>query len=89
MPERQRTKARDNLTPCGHLVEAHRSTQAQVLVQRFLAQFPLPAADGHRGDAIANPGVPTWWPGFCLAYDVIAAGYLSWLLKSGRVRAAI
>ena len=37
---------------------------------------------------IANPGVPRWWPEFCLAYDVTAARYLAWLLKSGRVRAA-
>lgn len=37
---------------------------------------------------ISNPGVPDWWPGFCLAYDVVAAGYLAGLLKSKRVRAA-
>jgi hypothetical protein len=37
---------------------------------------------------IANPGVPSWWPEFCLAYDVTAAAYLAWLLKTGRVRAA-
>ena len=42
-----------------------------------------------RGTAIANPGVPVWWPQFCLTYDVAAAGYLAWLLKSGRLRAAI
>jgi len=29
---------------------------------------------------IANPGVPSWWPGFCLAYDVAAAGYLAGIL---------
>lgn len=29
---------------------------------------------------IANPGVPTWWPGWCLAYDVVAAGYLAALI---------
>jgi hypothetical protein len=29
---------------------------------------------------IANPGVPVWWPGFCLAYDLVAAGYLATLL---------
>ncbi|HEY7657452.1 MAG TPA: hypothetical protein VH881_11350 [Burkholderiales bacterium] len=40
------------------------------------------------GAVISNPGVPTWWPDFCLAYDVTAAGYLAWLLGSGRVRAA-
>jgi len=42
-----------------------------------------------RGAAIANPGVPVWWPQFCLTYDLTAAGYLAWLLKSGRLRAAI
>ena len=39
------------------------------------------------GGVVSNPGVPTWWPPFCLAYDVTAAGYLAWLLKSGRTRA--
>jgi hypothetical protein len=29
-----------------------------------------------------NPGVPVWWPGFCLAYDLTAALYLMILLKS-------
>jgi hypothetical protein len=28
------------------------------------------------GEIIANPGVPTWWPMFCSAYDVTAAGFL-------------
>jgi hypothetical protein len=37
---------------------------------------------------ISNPGVPHWWPEFCLTYDVTAAMYLAWLLKSGRIRAA-
>jgi hypothetical protein len=37
---------------------------------------------------ISNPGVPSWWPEFCLTYDVVAAAYLAWLLKSGRLRAA-
>lgn len=39
------------------------------------------------GKVISNPGVPSFWPPFCLAYDVIAAAYLAWLLKSGRIRA--
>jgi hypothetical protein len=30
---------------------------------------------------LTNPGVPVWWPGFCLTYDVTAAGYLAWLLR--------
>ena len=29
---------------------------------------------------ISNPGVPPWWPPFCLAYDVTAAIYLARLL---------
>jgi len=40
------------------------------------------------GGLIANPGMPVWWPEFCMAYDVAAAGFLAWLLKSGRVPAA-
>jgi hypothetical protein len=38
--------------------------------------------------AISNPGVPSWWPPFCLTYDITAAAYLAWLLRSGRLRAA-
>jgi hypothetical protein len=41
------------------------------------------------GRVLSNPGVPGWWPEFCMTYDVTAAGYLAWLLKSGRVRATI
>jgi hypothetical protein len=41
---------------------------------------------GH-GIVISNPGVPGWWPLFCLAYDVTAAAYLAWLLRSGRLHA--
>jgi hypothetical protein len=29
---------------------------------------------------IQNPGVPRWWPGFCLSFDVIAGGFLAVLL---------
>ena len=29
---------------------------------------------------IANPGVPVWWPSWCLAYDVVAAAYLAVLI---------
>lgn len=29
---------------------------------------------------VANAGVPAWWPAWCLAYDVGAAGVLAWLL---------
>ena len=30
---------------------------------------------------IENSGVPVWWPAFCLAYDLGAAGSLAWLIK--------
>jgi hypothetical protein len=36
---------------------------------------------------IQNPGVPTFWPAFCSAYDVTAALYLAWLLSSKRIAA--
>ena len=36
--------------------------------------------DVFHGQLIANPGVPVWWPAFCLAYDEGAAGYLAFLL---------
>lgn len=29
---------------------------------------------------IRNPGVPAWWPGFCLAFDVLAGAFLAMLL---------
>ncbi|MFN7993383.1 MAG: hypothetical protein U0Q18_07265 [Bryobacteraceae bacterium] len=29
---------------------------------------------------IQNPGLPVWWPGFCLAFDVLAGGVLAMLL---------
>lgn len=29
---------------------------------------------------ITNPGVPSWWPGFCLAYDLGLAAVLAWIV---------
>lgn len=46
------------------------------------------AFDLVHGRLISNPGVPAFWPPFCLTYDVTAAAYLAWLLKSRRVRVA-
>lgn len=40
------------------------------------------------GFIVSNPGVPVFWQPFCLAYDVVAAGYLAWLLATGRTRAS-
>ena len=37
------------------------------------------------GRVVANPGVPVWWPAFCLTYDITAAAFLAWLLtRPGR-----
>src|ERR1044071_1773813 len=37
----------------------------------------------HR-DLITNPGVPAWWPGWCLSYDVTAGAYLGVFLKRAK-----
>ena len=39
---------------------------------------------------IQNPGVPVWWPGFCMAFDVLAGIFLAVLLvkRPGFARAA-
>jgi hypothetical protein len=29
---------------------------------------------------IENPGVPVWWPGFCMAFDIVASGFLGMLV---------
>ena len=36
--------------------------------------------DFFRGGLIANPGVPPWWPGFCMAFDVVAGAWVALLL---------
>jgi hypothetical protein len=45
--------------------------------------------DLFHGHVVVNPGVPEWWPAFCLAYDVVAAGVLAGLLLTGRAPSAI
>ena len=44
------------------------------------------AFDVVHGRIVENSGVPAFWPGFCSAYDVVAAAFLGWLLWSGRVQ---
>lgn len=39
------------------------------------------------GHVIDNPGLPVWWPPFCMMYDLVAGAYLAWRLGTGRVRA--
>ena len=45
--------------------------------------------DAVHGHIIANAGVPSWWPAWCLAYDVGAAGALAWLLTRANARVAV
>jgi hypothetical protein len=40
--------------------------------------------DAVHGYIVANAGVPAWWPAWCLAYDVGAAGALAWLLMRAK-----
>ena len=42
---------------------------------------------GH-ASIISNPGVPAWWPSFCLTFDLAIAAYMAWLIGGGRVPAA-
>ena len=36
--------------------------------------------DAFHQRVITNPGVPPWWPPFCMSYDVVAGVYLACLL---------
>lgn len=38
----------------------------------------------HHG-IISNPGVPAWWPAFCLAYYVTAGAYLGVLIRVRKI----
>jgi hypothetical protein len=40
--------------------------------------------DSVRSGLISNPGVPRWWPGFCMAFDVVFGGWLALLLLRRR-----
>jgi hypothetical protein len=44
--------------------------------------------DAFHGGLITNPGVPAWWPGFCMTFDVVVAAWLVAVLLGGRVPAA-
>ena len=37
------------------------------------------ALDAVHGRLVSNPGVPAWWPAWCLAYDVTAGAILAWM----------
>ena len=38
------------------------------------------AMDLVHGRLVTNPGVPAWWPAWCMSYDVVAGAYLAWRL---------
>ena len=40
--------------------------------------------DFFQANVVANPGVPAWWPAFCLTFDITAAVFLAWLLRRSR-----
>jgi hypothetical protein len=39
--------------------------------------------DAFHGRVLENSGVPAWWPAFCLAFDLGAAGSLAWVIRHG------
>lgn len=38
--------------------------------------------DLFHGHLVTNPGVPEWWPGFCLGYDVGAGLWLAFIIRA-------
>jgi hypothetical protein len=50
---------------------------AWIIVGALAGHGVLDTVHGH---IVANAGVPAWWPAWCLAYDVGAAGALAWIL---------
>ena len=59
-------------------------TSLWVVVVAFVGHGLL---DLYHGRLIENPGVPVWWPMFCLSFDAAAAMYLAWRLLSKKVEA--
>lgn len=36
---------------------------------------------------VSDPGVPPYWPMFCMTFDIVAGLYLAWRLMGSRIRA--
>jgi hypothetical protein len=51
-----------------------------LIVAALVAHGVLDLFHGH---VVSNPGVPTWYPTFCLTYDISAAVYLALRLRAG------
>ncbi len=45
--------------------------------------------DAMHGEIVANPGVPLWWPAFCLGYDATAAACLALKIWRSSARSAL
>lgn len=45
--------------------------------------------DVFHGHLVTNPGMPAWWPNFCMAYDVAAGAYLAWRLGRSATTASV
>lgn len=45
--------------------------------------------DTMHGEIVANPGVPLWWPAFCLGYDATAAACLALQIWGSPARSAL
>jgi hypothetical protein len=50
-----------------------------ILVAGFAAHGVFDVFHDH---LISNPSVPTWWPGFCLTFDVAIAAGLAWAVAA-------
>jgi hypothetical protein len=48
-----------------------------IVVAGLVAHGAMDLVHGH---LVANPGVPAWWPAWCMSYDVVAGAYLAWRL---------
>ena len=87
-------KGEEDIDP-GILGRIAAQSAKQVMIQKIreaecnavFDEYAAMKGDLVHGAVITNPGMPAWWPEFCSAYDFMAAAYLAWLLKSGRVRA--
>lgn len=51
------------------------------------ALFAHGVYDFFHGHLFINPGVPAWWPQFCMAFDVVAAAFLAGLIRLAKTPA--
>jgi hypothetical protein len=65
------------MTPFAIAAVAGFKASAWIVVAGLAGHGALDAVHGH---ILQNAGVPAWWPAWCLAYDVGAAGALAWIV---------